>query len=77
MHSAIIKAARAGLDWTQARLASEAGLHPKTVAYWERATGEIPPQPESGAIARIKAALARRGALINGDTVWFPQPSDL
>ena len=71
MNATTIKAARAGLDWTQARLATEAGIHAKSVAYWERMPGEIPPQPEAGAIPRIMEALARHGVVIDGNTVQF------
>ena len=31
-----IRAARAGLGWSQAELAGRAGIHAKAVAYWER-----------------------------------------
>ena len=33
--------------------------------------GKIPPQPEAGAIPRIKEALARHGVVIDGNTVQF------
>ena len=35
-----IRAARAGLGWSQAELAGRAGIHSKAVAYWER-MGEV------------------------------------
>ena len=31
-----IRAARAGLGWSQEELAGRAGIHAKAVAYWER-----------------------------------------
>ena len=70
MHSATIKAARAGLDWTQKDLANAAGIHPKSVAYWERMTGELPESP-NGAIRSMKEALARHGVTIEGNAVRF------
>ena len=70
MHSAIIKAARAGLDWTQKDLANAANLHPKTIAYWERMPGDLPETP-NGAIRSMKEALARHGVTIEGNAVRF------
>ncbi len=70
MNATTIKAARAGLDWTQARLAAEAGLHPKSVAYWERMPDELPTN-RNGAPSRMKEALARAGVAIEGNVVRF------
>jgi transcriptional regulator with XRE-family HTH domain len=70
LNATTIKATRAGLDWTQAHLAAEAGLHPKSVAYWERMPGELPVN-RNGAPSRMKEALARAGVVIVGDGVRF------
>lgn len=70
MNSTTIKAARAGLDWTQARLAQEAGLHAKSVAYWERMPGEMP-EAANGAPPKIREAFARAGVAIEGNVVRF------
>ncbi len=70
MHSATIKAARAGLDWTQKDLADAAGIHAKAVAYWERMPGDLPETP-NGAIRSMKEALARHGVTIEGNAVHF------
>lgn len=60
MTPATIKAARAGLNWTQERLAQEAGIHPKAVAYWE-APGRTPQRQQTPALQRIADAFDRAG----------------
>ena len=69
----IIRAARAGLGWTQEELAAAAGIHPKSVAYWEGRPNDKRHAPE-GAIPRIKEALAQGGVLIDGETLRFQPP---
>ena len=57
-----IRAARALLGWTQARLAKASGLHPNAVAYWEN-HDEIPTGVwrEPVACRRIRKALLKAG----------------
>ena len=57
-----IRAARALLGWTQARLAQASGLHPNAVAYWEN-HDEIPTGDwrEPVACRRIRKALLEAG----------------
>ncbi len=65
-----IKAARAGLEWSQNRLAKEAGVHPKTVARWEnQATRDDAPTPQ--AIGKMQAAFERHGVSLTSDSVIF------
>ena len=66
-----MKAARAGLDWTQDRLASEAGIHAKSVARWER--GVVPHDPKNTPITirKLADAFARNGVVIEGNAVRF------
>lgn len=58
-----LRAARALAGVTQARLADIAGLHPKSVAYWERQP-EIGVVEGVGAIPIIIPALARLGVSV-------------
>ena len=56
-----IKAARSLLDWSRAKLARAAGLHPNAVAYWEQ-TPVIPTgRHEPHACARIRQAMDDAG----------------
>ena len=56
-----IKAARALLDWSRAKLARAAGLHLNAVAYWEQ-TPVIPTgRREPHACTRIRQALHHAG----------------
>ena len=57
-----IRAARALLGWTQARLAGSAGLHPNAIAYWE-GHDEIPTGVwrEPVACRRIRKSLLEAG----------------
>ncbi|WP_306133457.1 helix-turn-helix domain-containing protein [Roseivivax marinus] len=71
MHAPIIKAARAGLGWSQAQLAAEAGIHPKAVAYWERKTRPRGDAPSVGAIPLMREAFARHGVKIEGSAITF------
>lgn len=67
-----IRAARVGMNWTQQKLASEAGIHAKSVARWERQM----PFDEQGAvetIAKMQAAFARHGVTITDQSVTFPK----
>jgi len=68
----LIKAARAGLGWSQEKLAAEASLHPKSVAYWEgRAASRN--RPQSPAVDRMAEAFARAGLKIEGAAIHFPE----
>ncbi len=72
MSPMLIKAARAGLGWSQEKLAAEARLHPKSVAYWEgRAPSRDRPQPQ--ALDRMAEAFARAGLRIEGAAIHFPE----
>jgi len=56
-----IRAARAGLGWSQEELAGRAGIHAKAVAYWER-MGEVSRRQAQGwAPERMLAALRLAG----------------
>ena len=66
-----IRAARAGLGWSQAELASHAGIHAKAVAYWER-MGEVSRRQAQGrAPEKMLAALKFAGV----DVVAEPCPA--
>lgn len=58
-----IKAARALLDWTQSRLAQEAGLHLNVVNNIERATAN----PRHGTLEKIQTALESNGITLIGN----------
>lgn len=64
-----IRAARAGLGWTQAQLAAEAGLHRNAIAYWERGTGKN--LGAATAAVSIRQAFARHGVTIHSQAVTF------
>lgn len=75
MQARQIRIARRGLGWTQARLAAEAGLHPKAIAYWEGACrGDASPhRMHTGTgLHRINAALDRQGVTFGPDGVKIP-----
>ncbi len=56
-----IRAARAGLGWSQEELAGRAGIHAKAVAYWER-MGEVSRRQAQGrAPGRMLVALRSAG----------------
>lgn len=59
LSGAVIRAARILADMTQAELAAAAGVHPKTVGYWER-RGSRRRWSEIGS-GRIVEALRARG----------------
>ncbi len=66
-----IRAARAGLGWSQAELAGRAGIHAKAVAYWER-MGEVSQRQAQGwAPGRMLAALSSAGV----EVVAEPRPA--
>ena len=72
MTPSLIRAARAGLGWSQEKLAAEARLHPKSVAYWEgRAASRNRPKPQ--ALDRMAEAFARAGLKIEGAAIHFPE----
>lgn len=75
MQARQIRIARRGLGWTQARLAAEAGLHPKAVAYWEgeRRGSAIPhPMHTNSGLHRISAVMNRQGVIFGSDGVKIP-----
>tara|TARA_B110000977_G_scaffold196465_1_gene276891 strand:+ start:220 stop:483 length:264 start_codon:yes stop_codon:yes gene_type:complete len=65
-----LRAARAGINWSQIDLATAAGIHPKSVAYHERGlasrTDEAAP-----VLSKMVDALQAQGVLIDGETVMF------
>ena len=66
-----IRAARAGLGWSQEELAGHAGIHAKAVAYWER-MGEVSRRQAQGrAPEKMLAALSSTGV----DVVAEPRPA--
>ncbi len=66
-----IRAARAGLGWSQAELAGRAGIHAKAVAYWEH-MGEVSRRQAQGwALEKMLAAFQSAGV----DVVTEPRPA--
>ncbi len=66
-----IRAARAGLGWSQAELAGRAGIHAKAVAYWER-MGEVSRRQAHGwALEKMLSAFQSAGV----DVVTEPRPA--
>ena len=66
-----IRAARAGLGWSQAELAGRAGIHAKAVQYWEH-MGEVSRRQAHGwAPTRMLAAFQSAGI----DVVAEPRPA--
>ncbi len=56
-----IRAARAGLGWSQDELAGLVGIHAKAVAYWER-MGEVSRRQAQGwALEKMQAAFQSAG----------------
>ena len=68
-----IRAARAGLGWSQAELADHAGIHAKSTCYWERQGAISPRQAQGWALERMLAAFASAGV----DVVAEPRPAVL
>ena len=66
-----IRAARAGLGWSQAELAGRAGIHAQSASYWER----------QGAISRYRAQGRALGLMLAAfqsagvDVVSEPRPA--
>lgn len=71
MKPELIRAARAGLNWTQKRLADEAGINRNSVRYWECGIGGSTREPN--AVPKIEAALTRAGVRFTGNTVTLPE----
>ena len=63
-----IRAARAGLGWSQAELAGQAGIHAKAVGYWEHRQ-----RVQGWAPERMLAALKLAGV----DVIAEPRPAVL
>ncbi len=68
-----IRAARAGLGWSQAELAGRAGIHAKAVAYWERMGRVSRHQAQGWALEKMLAAFKSAGV----DVVAEPRPAVL
>ena len=66
-----IRAARAGLGWSQAELAGRAGIHAKAVQYWERMGAVSQRQAHGWAPTRMMAAFMTAGV----DVVAEPRPA--
>ena len=66
-----IRAARAGLGWSQAELANHAGIHAKSTCYWERRGVISPRQAQGWALERMLAAFNSAGV----DVVAEPCPA--
>ncbi len=66
-----IRAARAGLGWSQAELAGRAGIHAKSTCYWERQGVISPRQAQGWALERMLAAFKSAGV----DVVTEPRPA--
>ncbi len=68
-----IRAARAGLGWSQTELAERAGIHAQSASYWER-QGEISRYRAQGrALGLMLAAFKSAGV----DVVAEPRPAVL
>ncbi len=63
-----IRAARAGLGWSQEELAGQAGIHAKAVSYWEHRQ-----RVQGWAAERMLAAFKSAGV----DVVAEPRPAVL
>ncbi len=68
-----IRAARAGLGWSQEDLADRAGIHAKSTCYWERQGVISPRQAQGWALERMLAAFSAAGV----DVVAEPRPAVL
>ncbi len=68
-----IRAARAGLGWSQAELAVRAGIHAKSTCYWERQGAISPRQAQGWALEKMLAAFKSAGV----DVVAEPRPAVL
>ncbi len=66
-----IRAARAGLGWSQAELAGRAGIHAKAVAYWERMGAVSRRQASGWAPERMLVALSAAGVEMTAE----PRPA--
>ncbi len=66
-----IRAARAGLGWSQEELANHAGIHAKAVQYWERMGCVSRRQAQGWAPERMLAAFKSAGV----DVVAEPRPA--
>ena len=68
-----IRAARAGLGWSQVELAGRAGIHAKSTCYWERQGVISPRQAKGSALEKMVAAFNAAGV----DVVAEPRPAVL
>lgn len=70
----MIRAARAGLGWTQEELAELAGVHHKSVALAEQEGRRRTRQTPNAVEPKIWAAFAQHGVKLEASTLTFPQP---
>jgi len=68
MNARQIRAARAALGWRREDLAEAAGVHPKSVAYWE-APGRDGWHSRVGAIPAIQQAFLGEGIEFDGQMI--------
>ena len=66
-----IRAARAGLGWSQVELARRAGVHEQSTCYWERQGAISPRQAQRSALEKMLAALSSAGV----EVVAEPHPA--
>ena len=62
-----IRAARAGLGWSQAELAEHAGIHAKSTCYWERQGVISPRQAQGRALGLMLAAFKSAGVEVTAE----------
>ena len=65
----LIRAARAGIGWTQDALAEKAGVHVQAVKHWERSHAISPEQATGHAVQKITNALGRAGVEFHAEPV--------
>ena len=68
-----IRAARAGLGWSQTELAERAGIHAQSASYWER-QGAISRYRAQGRVLGLMLAAFRSAGV---DVVTEPRPAVL
>ncbi len=66
-----IRAARAGLGWSQVELAKRAGVHEQSTCYWERQGAISPRQAQGGALEKMLAAFKSAGVEVTAE----PRPA--
>ncbi len=69
---AVIRACRAGLRLSQRQLGALAGIHQKSVAYWEANDARKVTHPENGGMAKLNAAFQEAGIRIKAGAIRLP-----